>query len=410
MRMSRRRRQVFIVMTAAMVWVVCELIVAVALPTEQPPINTIDPRAFIERYRPYIEDLIEGNTSFIAFDPTLGWSHKPWGSADIYRANGQGLRADRDYLQSPPPGTVRIATFGDSFMLGSDVEVEQTWQAVLEGSESGVEVLNFGVSSYGTGQAVLRYLKEGKHFSPDVAVLSFIAENTRRNTNTFRPFYLSSTGFPLAKPRFRLEGEELVLTENPVQSLEQYQELLDHPETELPRIGRYDGYYSQFEPSTTQWVDNVPSVKAARFWWRRATEWWTAHSGGTGKIRDWYSRGPGKNPLLFKTFDLFHDEAIANGSVPVFLLFPIHLDYRDAGSSGEMPYGWLVPYLEARQYAFIDCAQVFQSYLEGGHPWGDLYAFGSKGGHYSPVAHQLIASAFHDFLEGNRQNPESSTS
>lgn len=399
MRVNGRRRMVFIVMTAVMVWAVCEVVVVLALPTTHPPVSTMDPRAFIEKHRSKIEDLIEGATSFMVFDPTLGWSHKPWGRGDIYRVNGQGLRADRDYSEAPSPGVVRIATFGDSFMLGADVEVEQTWQALLEAPEHGIEVANFGVSSYGTGQAVLRYLKEGKALAPDIVVLSFITENSRRNINTFRPFYLPSTGVPLAKPRYRLEGRELVLVENPVQSLEQYQMLLDHPETELPRIGRYDAYYQQYNPSTTRWVDNLPSVMASRFWMRRAKEWWTDHVGGPGEIQDWYSEGPGRSPLLFKIFDLFHDEAVAGGAVPVFLLFPIHFDYQDAGPSGEMSYASLAPYLEARQYAYIDCARVFRPYLEDGHSFADLYAFGDDGGHYSPVAHQLIASAFRVFLE-----------
>ncbi len=397
--MTSRRRQAFIVITAAMVWGACELIVALALPTKHPPVSTMDPRVFIEKYRSQIEKLIGNTTGFVAFDPMLGWSHKPRGHGDIYRANGQGLRADRDYSQAPPPGVVRIATFGDSFMLGADVEVDQTWQAVLEGSDHGLEVLNFGVSSYGTGQAVLRYLKEGKAFSPDIVVLSFIAENNRRNINTFRPFYLPSTGFPLAKPRFQLQGPDLILVDNPVQSLEQYQELLDHPETELPRIGQFDAYYQQYKPSTTKWVDNVPSVKASKFWWRKAKGWWSDRFGDSGKNQDWYTKGPGKNPLLFKIFDLFHDEAIAGGSMPIFLLFPIHFDYRDIGPSGEMPYQFLVPYLEARQYTYIDCAQVFQPFLEDGHSWGDLYAFGREGGHYSPMGHRLIASAFRDLLQ-----------
>lgn len=399
MRVSNRRRRIFIVITAAMVWGVCELIVALALPTWHSPVSTMDPRAFIEKHRSRIEYLIGDNTGFIAFDPTLGWSHKPWGHGDIYQANGQGLRADRDYSQTPPPGILRIATFGDSFMLGADVEVDQTWQAVLEGSDSGLEVLNFGVSSYGTGQAVLRYQKEGKAFTPDIAVLSFIAENSRRNINTFRPFYLPATGFPLAKPRFRLEGSDLILVDNPVQRLEQYQELLDHPETELPRIGRFDAFYQQYNPSTTHRIDNFPSVRASGFWLRRLKGWWIDHVGGKTEILDWYSKGPDRNPLLFRIFDLFHDEAVAGEAEPVFLLFPIHFDYLNAGPDGKMTYQFLVPFLEAKGYSYIDCAVVFQTYLEDGHSWADLFAFGNEGGHYSPLGHRLIASAFQDLLK-----------
>ncbi len=397
--MNSDRRYLFIVMTAAIVWAGCELIIALALPTIHPPINTMDPRAFIEKYRSQIEGLILDHTDFVAFDPTLGWSHKPWGRGDIYRANGQGLRADRDYTQVPGQGIIRIATFGDSFMLGADVEVEQTWQALLETSNPAFEVPNFGVSSYGTGQAVLRYLKEGKNLAPDIVVLSYIAENNKRNINTFRPFYLPSTGFPLAKPRYRLEGEELILVPNPVQSLEQYQELLDHPETELPRIGQYDAYYPQYLPSKTSLVDNIPSVHASVFWFRRMRDWWSNHMARPTVDHDWYTTGPGNNPLLFRIFDLFHDQAVASGTTPIFLLFPIHFDYRDAGPSGEMPYSFLVPFLEHKGYIFIDCDRVFRPWLRSSHTWSELYAHGNEGGHYSPAAHRLIAAAVEDLIK-----------
>ena len=402
--MSQRRKTIFGVITGIGVWMICELIIGVALPTTHPPLNTMDPRAFVERYRSKIEQLINGETDFIAFDRVLGWSHKPWGQGGIFRANGQGLRADRDYALEPAEGTFRVATFGDSFMLGSDVEVEKTWQALMENTNPALEVPNFGVSSYGTDQAVLRYIEEGRKFHPDIVVLSFISENAMRNLTTFRPFYMASTGLPLAKPRFRLENGELVLVENPIQSLEGYQRLLDHPEVELPRIGRWDEFYSQYESSTTPWVDNLPSVKAARFWMKRARTWWRRRMGADRRITDWYSGEPGTNPLLFKIFDRFHDVAVEDGAVPIFMLFPIHFDYRNAGPDGEMSYAPVVRFLEAKGYRFIDCSRVFRPYLEAGHSYGDLYAFGEKGGHYSPRAHRLIADAMEETVE--RLRPE----
>lgn len=287
-------------------------------------------------------------------------------------------------------------------MLGADIDVEQTWQALLEASNPSLEVPNFGVSSYGTGQAVLRYLKEGKALAPDIVVLSYIAENSRRNVNTFRPFYLPATGFPLAKPRYRIDGEELILVPNPVQSVEQYQELLDHPETELPRIGLHDAYYPQYLPSKTSLVDNFPSIQASTFWFRRMRDWWNDHLARSAVDHDWYTAGPRKSPLLFRIFDLFHDEATASGATPIFLLFPIHFDYRDAGPSGKMPYAFLVPFLKHKGYTFIDCDQVFQPWLRNGRHWSDLYAYGREGGHYSPAAHRLIATAVEDLITDKR--------
>lgn len=397
-RTGTHRKPLFIVITTVAVWAVCETLIAIALPTRHPPVNSIDPRAFIEPHRAQIERLIHGQTEFVTFDPTLGWSHKPWGRGGIYRANGQGLRADRDYSPTPPPGVFRAETFGDSFMVGADVEVEKTWQALIEREDPSLEVMNFGVSGYGTDQAVLRYLTEGRAFAPDVVILSTITENALRCQTTFRPFYLPSTGLPMTKPRYRLEEGKLVLVPNPIQSLEGYQELLDHPETELPRIGRWDEFYHQYEPSTTPLIDNFPSVRAVRFWlqgWRR---WWAGWSDRSRNVTDWYAPGGGRSPLLSKIFDRFHDQAVADGAVPVFLFFPIHFEYANGAVAGRMPYQMLVEFVHAKGYRSIDCADVFQPYLED-HPWSDLYAHGAKGGHYSPRAHQLIATAVKAELE-----------
>ena len=58
-----------------------------------------------------------------------------------------------------------------------------------------------------------------------------------------------------------------------------------------------------------------------------------------------------------------------------------------------MSYAYLVGFLEAQGYAYIDVAEVFQIYLDGGGSDEDFFAFGAKGGHYSPVGHRLIADA-----------------
>ena len=65
-------------------------------------------------------------------EPHAKYRHK---SADVsvwFEINGQGMRANRDYAYEKPIGTKRIASLGDSFTTGYEVEFEETFSHVLE--------------------------------------------------------------------------------------------------------------------------------------------------------------------------------------------------------------------------------------------------------------------------------------
>ena len=265
-RFTSGRQKIFRTLTFLLVWISCELIIAIGKPSVDPPINFMDPVHFVEKYRPTLEKLIDGQTSFMIFSRELGWTHKAWGRHDLDQANGQGIRADHDYAPDPDPSVLRIATFGGSFVYGADVPTRDTWQYLMEEHSPRVEVMNFGVSGYGTDQALLRYRIEGMKFHPNIVVLGFIAEHSLRILSTFRPFYRPSTGLPLGKPRFRLVDGNLEYVPNPFQSLDDYRALLADPARELPRIGAEDGFYSQYEAHEIPFIEQLPSIGALRFW------------------------------------------------------------------------------------------------------------------------------------------------
>ena len=58
--------------------------------------------------------------------------------------NGQGLRSTREYAPKAPPGILRVAVFGDSFVYGNEVSAADVWTTRLEGDRSEREVLNYG--------------------------------------------------------------------------------------------------------------------------------------------------------------------------------------------------------------------------------------------------------------------------
>ncbi len=114
----------------------------------------------------------------------LGWVHKP-NVRMVYersvfripvRFSNIGLR-DRDYPFAKPPKTCRIGILGDSFVEAMQVPFDSMLSERLEArlvasprDERGYEVINFGVSGYGTCQQLLLLEELVLRFEPDVVV------------------------------------------------------------------------------------------------------------------------------------------------------------------------------------------------------------------------------------------------
>ena len=130
-----------------------------------------------------------------------GWSPSE-GAAQV-KINSRGLR-DREHALAKPAGVYRIAVLGDSYAEAMQVGVEETfWWRLAQrlercGFQSGkrIEAVNFGVSGYGTAQALLALRHRAWEYSPDMVLLAFFPGNdVRNNSKTLepeknRPFYV----------------------------------------------------------------------------------------------------------------------------------------------------------------------------------------------------------------------------
>lgn len=126
------------------------------------------------------------------------------------RVNSAGLR-DREHDRLKSAQSLRIAVLGDSFAEAVQVPLENTFWWILEREIKGCsavagrepEVINFGVSGYGTAQELLTLRHRVWSYSPDIVLLAFVTGNDIRNNsraleqNTKRPFFV-------------LEGRQLV--------------------------------------------------------------------------------------------------------------------------------------------------------------------------------------------------------
>lgn len=118
-----------------------------------------------------------------ALRPNLeGWYRKE-GEAFV-RINSDGLR-DREHSKEKPPDTLRIAVVGDSYAEAFQVGQEKAFWSVMERrlgdcpSLRGrrVEVINFGVSGYGTAQELITLRERVWAYSPDVVLLAVTTNN-----------------------------------------------------------------------------------------------------------------------------------------------------------------------------------------------------------------------------------------
>ncbi len=104
--------------------------------------------------------------------------------------NSDGFR-DREHPVEKPASVYRIAVLGDSFTEAMSVPAEQAFWSVLEselkacGALAGKtpEVLNFGVSSYGTAQEYLTLHHNVWKYDPDLVLVAFFSGNDVRNNS-----------------------------------------------------------------------------------------------------------------------------------------------------------------------------------------------------------------------------------
>jgi hypothetical protein len=111
-----------------------------------------------------------------------GWYRKE-GEAFV-RINSDGLR-DREHSKEKPPGTLRVAVVGDSYAEAFQVAQDAAFWSVMERrlqdcpSLAGrrAEVINFGVSGYGTAQELITLREKVWEYSPDVVLLAVTTNN-----------------------------------------------------------------------------------------------------------------------------------------------------------------------------------------------------------------------------------------
>ncbi len=170
------------------------------------------------------------------YDAKLGWRNIPnWSGTTNGRKltiNSHGLR-DREHPIQKPPGVTRILVLGDSFAWGYGVadgeiftgRLETLLNEKLKSASNRYEVINTGVSGWGTDQEYLFLTEEGFDYSPDVVVLAFFIVNDIHNSAASmqygmqKPIFLNRqldlANVPVPRPSSNAEPKNV--QENPLE-------------------------------------------------------------------------------------------------------------------------------------------------------------------------------------------------
>lgn len=146
------------------------------------------------------------------------------GGYDVH-CNRAGYRCRHELTPDKPPGTFRLLVFGDGHTAGTGVDDADRFTDRLERRLGGyVQVLNFGLPGSGTDQQLLAYRQHAREIEHDLVLLCPQVENIGRNlVSVTNVPSANPQGDPLVfahmpKPRFSLDGDELVLHPPPAEA------------------------------------------------------------------------------------------------------------------------------------------------------------------------------------------------
>ncbi len=329
------------------------------------------------------------------FDRELGWTWRASRVSEdgLYATNALGARGPREYGPAPAAGTRRVLTFGDSFTYCDEVGPADTFQTQLEALEPGLEVLNFGVSGYGTDQAWLRYRRVGRELGAEVVCLGLMLENIGRNVNRYRPLWATRTGVCVTKPRFVLDGRGgLELVPQPYATRDElHAAILDG--SVLERVAEHE-YWLGRPTVPTGKLSGLMRLGAGFLAYRERSP-----------ARLWSD--PAGEPFLvtLAVLEHFRREALADGArlAPV-LLFPSKEDLARYALRDRPYWTELLAELERRG---IPCVNLIEPLAARARQTRDtrgalrLY----EGGHLSQAGNAIVASTLQEWLRKHDDPP-----
>ena len=330
---------------------------------------------------------------FIAgqYDPYLGWNN---GSEASYEHEGTHYQTSKDRVRVNPHAndTVRISAYGDSFTFGDEVENDETFPYFLS-RLTNTNVINHGVSAYGTDQALKKLgqnLRNGGR--TDVVVLEFIQDSIQRNMNMYLPFKYGFADWTryMFKPMLHESAAGYEWVANPLRKLASADDVLEAYRASKP----YDGFYRPSQPEPA-FPYTVSAVRTIAFLWQRKLEgspdW--GHAASERKMKE-----------LVRTYANLAREY---DFVPVLIYIPLGFEIRDylSGNHEQRFDSFLDE--TARDYQdtsliVINLARALQE-MQSRPPMENFYVR-PYDGHPSALGNRIIAEVIHQRIKPHLLN------
>jgi len=170
--LSRKKRILFSLLLYFLIICICLLIAEVA-------VRIVCPQSILPRF---VESAPWGIRKVL---PHVNAIHKTPEYSYRYRTNSQGFRGTREYEITPPEDCLRIVVQGDSVTMGHGVKDNETYSYVLQEmlNKDGfrAEVINMGVSGFGTAEEIIQFHEVARKYKPDLVILGFFMNDPLNN-------------------------------------------------------------------------------------------------------------------------------------------------------------------------------------------------------------------------------------
>ncbi len=339
-----------------------------------------------------------------SFDPELGWCRRPnttgheKGAAKdiIYHIGSLGERMYDLHSAS----SSLVASFGDSFTFGRQVEDNETWQYFLA-QKINTHVLNFGVGNYGFDQALLRYERTDLPRTVQTVIMGFVPETICR-IQSYWKHYLEFGNTLAFKPRFELKDNQLQLIPQAMKKRGDFENLCSR----LHDIQSHDRYYLekfkklQFRFPYTLSLLRHPARQSGLI---KALLGYSAKDQKIRKafelvmqyniLQSHYHYCDDSSTTLFEALiNRFKMTALKRGHKPILLIMPQLTDLKTQKS--------LIYYQDfyksiAKDIQVIDLTNTLMRHAVD----QSIYIEDGTGGHFSPEGNRLIAECLLNAME-----------
>jgi len=310
-----------------------------------------------------------------------------------WQSNNIGARRRTDTFKEKPENMKRLLVFGDSFAHGSGVRQREVWSSIMDSENASIEVLNFGVDGYSSGQSFLRYKEIRKKVEYDLVLFMFVpSADLWRDINMKRDLGEGDWHLFLLMPRFILEHNGLKLIRSPYEvGFDHELENVDVKNKELIEfLKAYDRFYlrSKFEEPWIIGKSSVYKLIVTLYQKNKRNE-----------IRNSTLKQDSEAlQISKKIFETMNDYAKQDGNELILIILPTRNDiYKlKRGKSYRVDWKRMVSFICVNGFNCIDLSKDLMGMPE--KQWDSGY----DGTHFGPKTNQYIADSIKRYLVSSK--------